>query len=255
VRHANENFEFRRVEFALKTLCLATLWRYDTTRSTAPGPPRKPAAEGEGHEMREAEIEKLERRLRALEQIHVQHERTFRRWKRQRILVCACLPVVALAGAADLRQSTIEAKEFVLRDDSGSMRASLAIRPDGTPGLGLFDKGGKVRLSLDMSADGDGSLNLHDASGNLRAAIAIRPDGTPGVGLFGNKGQARASLDVGPDGSSGVNVYNDEGTLRAAMAVRADTTPAIGLFDTHGVVVRSIEPPCTKESNVSSAKK
>jgi hypothetical protein len=188
-----------------------------------------------------SEARDLERRVEALERINREIRRKYRRWKRLGLGLLGCAVTAGLAGAAAQKATTIEAREFVLRDDSGVMRASLAIRPDGTPGFGLFDKSGQVRLSFDMNAEGQAGLNLHDDMGTLRAAVALRPDGTPGIGLFGAKGQVRASLDVGRDGTSGVNVYDDAGTLRAAVAMRPDAQPAIGLFDAKGRVRRSIE--------------
>jgi hypothetical protein len=192
-------------------------------------------------DMPEPGFRDLERRLETLERINRETERKYRRWKRLGIGLLGCGLAVALAGAADQKPGTVEAREFVLRDENGVMRASLTIRPDGTPGFGLFDKNGKVRLSFDLDAEGKAGLNLHDGEGTLRAAVATRPDGTPGIGLFGSRGQVRASLDVGRNGTSGVNVYDDAGTLRAAMAMRPDATPAVGLFDEKGRVQRSIE--------------
>ncbi len=100
--------------------------------------------------------------------------RKYRRWKRLGIGLLGCGLTVALAGAADQKPGTVEAREFVLRDDNGVMRASLTIRSDGTPGFGLFDKNGKVRLSFDLDAEGKAGLNLHDGEGILRAAVAMR---------------------------------------------------------------------------------
>ncbi len=192
--------------------------------------------------MTEAEVRELARRLEVLERINQQNELGYRRWKRRGIGLLGCALVAAVLGAADQKMTTIEAKEFVLRNEGGLMRASLTIRSDGTPGFAMFDKNGKVRLEIDLSPEDDAGVNLHDSTGTLRAAVALRPDGTPGIGLFGTKGQVRASLDVGRDGTSGVNVYDDNGTLRAAMALRPDATPAVGLFDEKGQVLRSIEP-------------
>ncbi len=205
--------------------------------------------------MHEPGIRELERRLEVLEGINREHERDQRRWKRLGTGLLGCAALVALAGAAAQSPATLEAREFLLRDESGVTRASLTIRPDGTPGFGLFDKSGRVRVSFDLDAEGQGGLHLHDDSGTLRAAVALRPDGTPGIGLFGDKGQVRASLDVGRDGTSGVNVYDDAGTLRAAMAMRPDATPAVGLFDPKGRVQRSIEADDAAEPAAPSGSK
>jgi hypothetical protein len=161
------------------------------------------------------------------------------RWKRGGIGLLGCCAVVAICGAAVKSLSTVEGTEFVLRDKSNRMRAALAIRPDGTPGLGFFDDAGKVRLSLELSSQGAPGVNLLGPNGALNAAMAIRPDGTPGVGLFDREGRVRTSLDVGVDGTSGVNVYDPSGNLRAAMAIRPDGTPAVGTFDAEGQVIES----------------
>ncbi len=196
--------------------------------------------------MGEAEVRKLALRLEELERINHRNERAYRKWKRIGVALLGCTLIVAITGAADQKPTIVEAKEFVLRDESKFIRASLAIRSDGTPGFALYDKNGKARLEIDLSPEEEGSLNLSDGSGILRAAVALRPDGTPGIGLFGTKGQIRASLDIGRDGTSGFNVYDDAGKLRAAMALRPDATPALGLFDEDGRVQHSIEP--TNES-------
>jgi hypothetical protein len=189
----------------------------------------------------------------ALERMNRRNERAYRRWKRCGLGLLGCALVAAVCGAQAEKPSAIEATEFVLRDARGLIRASLSIRPDGTPGLAMFDKTGKPRLEIHLSPEDDGGIDLHDSKGILRAAVAVRPDGTPGVGLFGTKGQVRASLDVGRDGSAGVNIYDDASTLRAALALRPDGTPAAGLFDERGHEVRSIE--CSEEPEVANAPK
>lgn len=175
-------------------------------------------------------------RLDALEWTNRQLLARCDRWRRVGIGGLACAALIVIGGAAVQSLATIEGGEFVLRDKANRMRAALAIRPDGTPGLGFFDEAGKIRLSLELSPQGTPGVSLLDAAGTLGAAVAIRPDGTPGVGLFDSQGHVRTSLDVGVDGSSGVNVYDPAGTLRAAMAIRPDGTPGVGTFDPHGEI-------------------
>jgi len=81
----------------------------------------------------------------------------------------------------------------------------LTIRPDGTPGLGLFDKDQQPRLSLDMCADGSAGVNLYGEAATLRAALAVRPDGSPGLGLFNSQGQVVQSIDLAPDVQAAVH--------------------------------------------------
>jgi len=187
------------------------------------------------------ELERMSDRIGALERSHGRLARGYRRWRGLAAGALACLGAVTMAGAASRLAQTMEAEEFVLRDKEGAARAALAVRPDGTAGLGLFDGEGRVRLSFDMSKEHSPGVNLYDASGKLRSALAIRPDGTPGLGLFDKDGKARLSLDIAGDGSPGVNLYDRSGALRAAVAIRPDGTPGIGLFDERGEARRSLE--------------
>ncbi len=76
-----------------------------------------------------------------------------------------------------------------LYDKNARLLAAVAVRPDGSPGIGMFDGTGKVRLSLDSGQRGEApGLSLYDRSGTMRAAMAVRPDDTPGVGLFDVQG-------------------------------------------------------------------
>lgn len=179
-------------------------------------------------------------RLETLEQANNRLRTECRRWRRGGMVVLAGVGILALAGAART-WPTLEAKEFVLRDAEGVARAALALRPDGTPGLGFFDKQGQVRLSLELGLNDAPGVNLYGQDGALRAALALRPDGTPGLGLFDHQRRPRLSLDLGMDDAAGVNVYGEAGVLRAALAVRADGTPGLGLFDRRGQVIQSFD--------------
>lgn len=140
----------------------------------------------------------LGRRLEVLERSYREMEARCRAWKRLGTAMAAVVVTAGLAGAAaDKPEPTIvEAREFVLRGDDGSMRAALAIRPDGTPGLGLFDEQGRVRASLDIGTDGSSGVNLYDNTGTLRAAVAVRADNTPAVGLFDGQGKIQRSIEL-----------------------------------------------------------
>jgi len=83
-----------------------------------------------------------------------------------------------------------------LMNGIGKPQAALAMRKDGTPGLGLFDQAGQVRVSLDVLQGGLPAVNLYGDEGLLQAALAERPDGTPGLGLFTPQGDLGTSLEI-----------------------------------------------------------
>ncbi|WP_406698276.1 hypothetical protein V5E97_05400 [Singulisphaera sp. Ch08] len=184
---------------------------------------------------------RIEERLERLEEANARARRECQRWRRGGLLALVGVTILAVGGAASKSWPTIEAKEFILRDPDGLARATLALRPDGTPGLALFDKQGQVRLSLDLDLNDAPGVNLYGQDGAMRAAVAIRPDGTPGIGLFDKLRRPRLSLDLGMDEAAGVNVFGDGGLLRAALAIRPDGTPGLGLFDRQGQVVQSFD--------------
>ena len=109
----------------------------------------------------------LEQRLDDLSSELRGMKRQLYRWKLGAVAGLA----VALLGAAAASnvQEKVEAKEFVLRDSQGGLRGLLAVRPDGTPGLSLFDDQNNLRLSLDLGSGGTPSVNLHDPSGVVRS--------------------------------------------------------------------------------------
>ena len=194
--------------------------------------------------MGEAEFRKLAQRLEELERINHRNERAYRKWKRIGVALLGCTLIVAITGAADQKPAIVEAKEFVLRDES-----KFILRLAGDP-IGRYAGLRPVRQEWQgpsrdrLEPRGRGQLESERRIGNLACGRALRPDGTPGIGLFGTKGQIRASLDIGRDGTSGFNVYDDAGKLRAAMALRPDATPALGLFDEEGASsIRSNRQP------------
>jgi hypothetical protein len=185
----------------------------------------------------------LEARLSRLEKTCQELSRERSRWRRRSWCAVAAGCVLALTGAAAAIPAVLESENFVLRDKEGRMRAALAIRPDGTPGLGFFDETGQTRLSMSLTPRGTPGVDLMDEKGRPQMALAVRPDGTPGVGLFDREGQVRVSLDAPGVVGGGVHLYGETGFLRAALAVRPDGTPGLGLFDAMGQPLAGEECP------------
>lgn len=197
--------------------------------------------------MSQQTIDAVVERLAHLEAANHRLQEERRRWRVAGVfaLVGAAL-IVAVGAAARETPPTVEAGEFILRDKEGRARAALTMRPDGTPGLALFDEKETMRLSLDLGAKGEHDsdtpgVNVYGDKGELRAALTMRPDGTPGMAFFDDRRQPRLSLDMSGDDTPGVNLYGPGGVLRAAVAIRPDGTPGLGLFDEAGRVVQSVE--------------
>ena len=132
--------------------------------------------------------------------------------------------VVALAAAGAAPRSyvpnTLEAKEFILRDDRMGRRAVLGLR-DGAPRIELYGKDSlDKRAVLAATEDGGAILTLGT---NLEVVVAVKPDGAVGVAAAGREGAA--SLTVSKDGAPGLELIGKAGRVVAGM--REDGRPAV----------------------------
>ena len=113
-------------------------------------------------------------------------EKQNRRMKQIGAVVLIVAASVLWMGQAAPTNQTLEAREFVLKDESGHRRAWLGIRAD-APGLLLYDASGeKVRAFLGVAADGPG-LHLADAEGKVRASLSVKQD-QPGLVVSDKEG-------------------------------------------------------------------
>lgn len=106
---------------------------------------------------------------------------------------------------------SIEARQFVLRDDAGVVRGAMGIGDNGAVGINLNDIKGRPRISLDIASNGTPGLDFYDATGKLRATFALGPEGTPGLGLYDPSGKLRTSLDIPAPQTPGLAFYHPNG--------------------------------------------
>jgi hypothetical protein len=142
--------------------------------------------------------------LERLQNLERQNQRLRRALAFAVILVCsfACLAMAAK------RARSVQANEFVLKDSDGTTRAALRMGSTGPrllfydengeavralmgvlgsgPALGLYDKGGKTRVSLAVASNG-ANLTFNDADEKLRAELGLSGD-TPNLMFFNADG-------------------------------------------------------------------
>lgn len=154
----------------------------------------------------------LDGRLLRLEQKCVELQRSNRRC---RLMIGSLLlmggALVTMAQAGTGISDSVEARQFILRDISGRVRAVLGSAPDGAMGLNLDDANGHTRVTLDVEDSGSPGLDLYDQDGKRRALIALGKQGTPGLGLYDAGGKLRASLDVPSANIPGLAFYHKNG--------------------------------------------
>jgi hypothetical protein len=126
-------------------------------------------------------------------------------------LVLAGAALITMAEANPSVSESLEARQFVLRDADGKIRAALGSTPDGDVGLNLDDAEGRTVITLDVERNGSPGLDLYDQSGKRRAIIALGPHGTPGIGLYDANGKLRTSLDLPAAKTPGLAFYHSNG--------------------------------------------
>ena len=134
----------------------------------------------------------------------------------------------------------IEAEKLTLRTPDGKIRAALAARDDGTPGLALYDGDGTARAGLELGADGQANLWFAGADGQVGVSLNPRSlrltdvDGgafvTRSALVLADRNQKnRITLGVKADGSPSLTLADKEGRTGALVDVPAEGS-RLGLF-------------------------
>lgn len=161
---------------------------------------------------RKASLDQFDTRLFRLEERLTELQRSNRRL---RVTIGALVllggALITMAQASPNSSETVEARQFVLRDGSGNVRAVLGVSPEGAVGLNLDDATGRTRLTLDVDYAGSPGLDLFDQSGKRRAIISLGQNGEPSAGLYDAEGKLRTSLDIPGANTPGLTFYHEGG--------------------------------------------
>ena len=130
-------------------------------------------------------------------------------------------PMQAPSGS---QTGTLEADEFAVRDEKGTVRARLSLQ-----GLSVIDEDGRLRVGI--------------TTGNT---------GVPTLALFGSDGKPRAGLSLGGDGGNESVLFylnGAAGRLRASMSVPENNVPTTLVFyDQSGRQVARVPTAVENES-------
>src|SRR5260221_3431387 len=97
-----------------------------------------------------------------------------------------------LTVLAPVATEKVVTKEFCLTDDSGNIRARIAMNEYDSPCLQLFDNQGQTRAQLRLNQNGVPSLRLNDDLGRVRSVTGFDlNDMQPSVILFDENGRGR----------------------------------------------------------------
>lgn len=141
----------------------------------------------------------------------------------------------------------VRAKEFILEDENGNIRASLVVSK-GVPSLSLMNENGEPLAMLAVSKKGP-VLTLCDINGKIRFMQSVSKDGSAmkfydengktragmiesGLFLLDENENRRAMLNFRNGGSS-LGLYGDGKTLAGLTVLRGDR-PRLILTDENG---------------------
>ena len=167
---------------------------------------------GMNPELMDLPTTELIERLDRLEHQQAKLQRSNRRLRMMTgaVLLFSSAMVLMAQGTPQIVDS-VDARQFVLHDSSGKVRAALGTTDDGAVGLNMIDAKDHSRITLDVASNGTPGLDFFDQDGKLRGTFAMGPEGNSGIGLYGPNGHLRTSVDVPASKTPGLAFYNQEG--------------------------------------------
>jgi hypothetical protein len=152
-------------------------------------------------------------------------ERQNRRLKQLGTAMLIVFASLSVMGQAPSRK-VIEANEFILRDESGNVRARLSMNATLNPEMILLDEKGKIKLKLEggigQAADIGGFVSVFDGLGQERGMLSADTYAGGVLSLSEVKGSSFTLLKPGE-----VTVSDTQG-FKAAMGTQELVTPRTG---------------------------
>jgi hypothetical protein len=177
----------------------------------------------------EALVERVDRLMQSHADLRMQNRR-LRRTATTAVLVATVACVLTMLQMA--QGGRVEARELVVRDDSGVKRAQLGFDGDQTV-LTLFDATGLSRLALAAGARGT-HVELRDQSGRLRANLGTLRDGSPSLLYCDEHEKPRSVLVALASGITGLTCFDGARIARTFIGISASATATVGLNNTRG---------------------
>lgn len=179
----------------------------------------------------------------------------------RRFVFAAAVLVAALAAiyATQPVPQVVRAHSFEVIDNSGKVRAKMAVQPNGESFIQVNNEQEHPRAALVASASGVTTIGIFDAQG--QAVASLGTDAVSGSGIISANdagGHTRVAL-IAEDSHGGCDLWllGANGNKRADLTVSSSGSPAIILSDTHGFRMdlgsTSTVTPATGETQQTSA--
>ncbi len=176
-------------------------------------------------------------------------ERENRRLRRMGLAAVVAVALIGILGAARPAPKTLRARELVLTDPAGNVRAKFSAQNPQFPSLTFFDAHGRARLTLRGGGPEPG-LSMADSSGKTRVILGGL---SPNVSFYDDAGNTTVSMDgdaLGPR----LMFFDGAGKMRVYLG---GTGPSLDLMDSSGYetdIGSSIAPnPITGDMQQTSA--
>ena len=134
-------------------------------------------------------------------------------------LATALLIVSARHGLPGSVADVIEARQFLLRDQSGAIRGSWSTGAKGSERLQLQAPGSKAGLSLAVLEGGASGITVRDSAGRSRAVLGLLPDQTVSLLFADENGTTRTVLSLVRGGSSTLVFADRSGSAKVGVGV------------------------------------
>lgn len=103
-------------------------------------------------------------------------------------LLLGIVASVAILLGTPKAASIVEAREFILRDSTGNVRARWTANPEGGSALHLLDQEGTTRATLSVTSEGAAALALTDRQERSLAGMSVSQEG-PTLALYDASGE------------------------------------------------------------------
>jgi len=185
-------------------------------------------------------------------------ERETRRYRRLWIAMVIVFAIVLGLGAALVMMAgrhslpgqvadVVEARQFQIRDEAGTVRGAWGIDQDGALRLTLLAPNSKSAVTMTVLKGGAPGLTFSDTSGRARGVLALLPDETLSLTFADKSGMTRSVLGLNPEGSATLVFADRTGATRAGLGVDSRGSGTFTLVDRRGAQVDQSDAPQASE--------
>jgi hypothetical protein len=160
------------------------------------------------------------------------------RFKWVGILFIVIVASIAFMGQATPITREIRAQKFSLYDSTGKNRGMLFTSAEGQAILVLADRSGEPRMTLTVAGDGTPGIGLMDKGDKVRAEFSISKE-SPRLAFYSKEERERLLLHIGADGQPRIGLMDANKSPRVVIGASGEQW-AVAVFDSKGNVLGGV---------------